>query len=224
MKDSVLGADQLFGARRSVRAFLPEQVPPSLLEQIFQAALTAPSNCNTQPWQVYVASGNAVETLRARLPEHYTRGELSMDFPYDGGYQGVYKERQYAAAHALYDAMGIARDDKAERQASLLRNFSFFGAPHVAFVFLPEPFGLREAADVGMFAQNLMLSMTAHGIASCPQTALSFFADPVREVLNVESSNKLLMGISFGYEDTSAPVNQCKPGRGALSEFVHFVE
>jgi len=39
--------------------------------------------------------------------------------------------------------------------------------------------------DCGMFAQNLMLLLTAEGLASCPQAALSFHPHIVREVLGV---------------------------------------
>ena len=149
-------------------------------------------------------------------------GEMSVDFPYDGVYEGVYKERQYGAANALYAAMDIARGEKDKRQAAFMRNFSFFDAPHVAFLFLPEPFGLREACDLGMFAQTLMLALTAEGIGSCPQTALSFQADYVRDYLGVSASNKLVCGISFGYAETDAAVNTCTTDRAALADAVTF--
>jgi nitroreductase len=145
-----------------------------------------------------------------------------MDFPYDGQYQGVYKERQYQAATDLYSAMGIAREDKAGRNEQFMQNFRFFGAPHVAFIFLPEPFGLREAADCGMYAQSLMLALTAEGLASCPQTALSFNADLVREVLGIGAENKLLFGISFGEEDTDAAVNNCRTQRDTSDNCLRF--
>jgi nitroreductase len=209
-------------SRRSLRAFLPEPVDTELLSRVFDAAQRAPSNCNTQPWQVHVASGEVIETLRREMPTRFMAGEFSMDFPYDGQYDGVYKVRQHGAAQALYDAVGVARDDKAGRHEQFMRNFSFFDAPHVAFLFLPEPFGLREAADLGMYAQTLMLSMTAHGLGSCPQTALSFQADYVREALGVDDGNKLLFGISFGYPDTSAPANQCVTDRADLADTVTF--
>ena len=138
-------------ARRSLRAFKPEAVPADVLEAVFSIAQRAPSNCNTQPWIVHVASGDKVEALRTAMPKGFMAGELSMDFPYDGTYDGVYKERQYGSAQALYDSVGIAREDKAARQQQFMRNFTFFDAPHVAFLFLPEPFGLREAADLGMY-------------------------------------------------------------------------
>ncbi|MBA6411953.1 nitroreductase [Parahaliea sp. F7430] len=210
--------------RYACRAFLPKRVPQATLEAIFKDAACAPSNCNTQPWLVHVASGAVLEELRKELPARFMAGEFSMDFPYDGSYEGVYKTRQHAAAKALYDALGIAREDKAARHQAFMQNFSFFDAPHVAFLFLPEPFGLREAADLGMFAQTLMLSMTAHGLASCPQTALSFLADPLRQQLGVEANNKLLFGISFGYPDPDAAANRCRTDRAALEDFVTFHE
>ncbi len=213
---------QVLQRRRSVRAFRPEPVAEAQLQRIFSQAQAAPSNCNTQPWLCAVASGEPLETLRKGIPEAFAAGQWSMDFPYDGQYEGVYKERQYKAAADLYSAMGIGREDKAGRNAQFMRNFEFFGAPHVAFIFLPEPFGLREAADCGMYAQTLMLALAAEGLASCPQTALSFNADLVREVLGIEADNKLLFGISFGREDTEASVNQCRTERAEAGECVRF--
>lgn len=208
--------------RRSLRAFLPEPVAPDKLEAIFSTALRAPSNCNTQPWIIHVVSGDKLESLRQKIPGDFMAGKFSMDFPYDGTYNGVYKERQYGAAQSLYDSVNITREDKAARNEVFMRNFTFFGAPHVAFLFLPEPFGLREATDLGMFAQTLMLTLTSHGLGSCPQTALGFQSDLVREELSIEPSNKLLFGMSFGYPDTEAPINACVTSRAALADVVTF--
>ena len=213
---------QVVEERRSLRAFKAEPVSEQLLKEVFQVAQRAPSNCNTQPWLVHVASGASIEKLRAEMSERFMAGEMSLDFPYDGSYDGVYKERQHGSAQALYDSVGIERSDKASRHVQFMRNFTFFDAPHVAFFFLPEPFGLREAADLGMFAQTLLLAMTAHGVACCPQTALSFNADLVRRELGVEADWRLLFGISFGYEDESAAANRCRVGRAALAEVVRF--
>ncbi|MEP4147765.1 MAG: nitroreductase [Halioglobus sp.] len=215
---------QVVEERRSLRAFKAEPVSEQLLKEVFQVAQRAPSNCNTQPWLVHVASGASIEKLRAEMSERFMAGEMSLDFPYDGSYDGVYKERQHGSAQALYDSVGIERSDKASRHVQFMRNFTFFDAPHVAFFFLPEPFGLREAADLGMYAQTVMLSLTANGLGSCPQTALSFQADLIRETLGVDASNKLLFGISFGYPDPEAPVNNCVTDRAALADTVTFHE
>ena len=214
--------DEIVFQRRALRAFLPRPVPTDILERIFTVAQRAPSNCNTQPWLTHVASGASLQSLAEELPRRFMAGQITLDFPYDGVYQGVYKERQYGSAQALYDAVRIERSDKARRHEQFMRNFTFFDAPHVAFLFLPEPFGLREAADLGMYAQTLMLAMTAHGLGSCPQTALSFEADIIRERLGVAAVNKLLFGISFGYADPASPVNDCVTDRAALADCVSF--
>jgi nitroreductase len=222
MSDPSAVFDEIVTSRRSLRAFLPQPVPRETLDHIFTVAQRAPSNCNTQPWLTHVASGESIEELRSQMSERFMAGELSMDFPYDGKYEGVYRERQHGSAQALYDAVNIAREDKAGRHVQFMRNFTFFDAPHVAFMFLPEPFGLREAADLGMYAQTLMLSMTAHGLGSCPQTALSFQADFIRDSLRVDSSNKLVFGISFGYPDPDAPANTCVTDRATVADAVVF--
>lgn len=214
--------EKVVTSRRSVRAFLPQSIEQGVLERIFTLANRAPSNCNSQPWITHVASGAAIERLRDKVSTAWSQGQISMDFPYDGIYHGVYKERQYAAAQALYDSMGIKREDKARRNEQFVRNFRFFDAPHVAFLFLPEPFGLREAADVGMYAQTLMLTLTAFGYASCPQTALGFFSDLAREEFGLEKNNKLLFGISFGIEDAADPSNGCRTVRAALGDNTVF--
>lgn len=214
--------ETLLNNRRSVRGFLPTPVPQEQLRKIFALANRAPSNCNTQPWVTHVVSGEKLEILRNLLPQNTMMGKMTPDFPYSGKYDGVYKERQYDAAAQMYSALDIPREEKHKRMEVFLRNYRFFGAPHAAFLFLPEPFGLREAADVGMYAQSLMLALTAHGLASCPQTALGFHAEAVREVLGVESNDKLLFGLSFGYEDTQDPINNARVGRASLEETTVF--
>jgi nitroreductase len=209
--------------RRSVRGFLPDPVPEAMLREVFELAQRAPSNCNTQPWLVEVVSGAKLAQLKQRLlAAAMNPAEYRPDFPYEGRYEGAYKTRQFDAAARLYGAMGIAREDKAGRAASFMRNFAAFDAPHVAFIYLPEGFGLREAADCGMYAQTLMLALTAHGLASCPQTALSFQPHILRELLDVPAGRQLLLGISFGYEDAAVAANQCRVGRAALEDSVRF--
>jgi nitroreductase len=220
--DMAMAFDQLTRNRRSIRGFLPDGVEQATLDQIFESAACAPSNCNTQPWQVYVASGELRDRLSELLLASIGEGEISLDFPYDAKYSDIYRQRQLDVGLMLYKALGITREDKEGKRQAFLRNLEFFGAAHVAFIFMPEWCGIREAADVGMYAQNLMLAMQAHGVASCPQTILSYNANLVREQFDIDTSFKLLFGISFGYEDKSLPENQIVPDRASLAESVHF--
>lgn len=218
------GFIDLIKSRRSTRGYLPQPAGQSLLDSIFTTAQTAPSSCNSQPWKVGVVSGEARDRLQEKLETAVMTGDFQMDFAFDGTYHGVYKERQHDAAAQLYTAMGIERTDKDKRNAAFMRNFAFFDAPHVAFMFLPEEFGIREAADLGMYAQNLMLSIRAHGLASCPMTALSFNAPAVREELGLDDSHKLMFGIVFGYEDEEHDANKTRIGRADLADTITFAE
>jgi len=213
---------QIAGARRSIRGFLPQAVDQALLERVFETAASAPSNCNTQPWQCHVVSGEMRDRLSRIFMETIAEGKHSLDFPYEAKYDGVYRERQVDVAVLLYRALGIARDDRDGRRRAFLRNLEFFDAPHVVFLFMPDWCDIREACDVGMYAQNLMLSMRAHGLASCPQTILGYDADTVRRELEIAPSMKLLFGISFGYENPDLAENRIVPARAPLEDLVQF--
>lgn len=214
--------EQVVRDRRSIRGFTAERIPEDVLRRVFTLAQRAPSNCNTQPWKVAVVSGERCHALADRISAAMANGDVAMDFPYEGIYHGVYRERQHRAAADLYTAMGIDRDDKAGRSAAFMRNFRFFDAPHVAFFFLQCDFGIREAADMGMYAQTLMLALTAHGLGSCPQTALSFHAHLVRAELGLGDEYRLLFGLSFGYPDCSHEANAVRIARASLEECVEF--
>ncbi|MDF0520207.1 hypothetical protein P0R31_23485 [Bradyrhizobium yuanmingense] len=86
---------------------------------------------------------------------------IKPDWPADGKFTGVYRERQVGAAQALYGAMGVARSDAIGRKLAYVRNHAFFDAPHAVFIFMPELFDTREAAVIGMYAQTLMLAFVA---------------------------------------------------------------
>ncbi|CAM05673.1 hypothetical protein A8924_6853 [Saccharopolyspora erythraea NRRL 2338] len=215
-------ADQLIRNRRAVRAFRPDPVPDETLRAVFSLAGAAPSNSNTQPWQVEVVSGAARDRLAETLLAAHARGAVSTDFPYrDDLYSGTYAQRRREAGAAMYAALGIGRDDHEARAAYDAESLRFYGAPHVAFLFLPPNAEARMAADLGMYGQTLLLALAAHGIASCPQGLLSFYADTVREALGVRD-RKLLFGVSFGYADPSAPVNDITVPRAELAETTRF--
>jgi len=209
--------------RHSVRGFLPQQVPQDTLNKVFELAQWSPSGTNIQPWQVYVASGSVRDSLRQGFIERIKAREPSRADHKDKGKLGtLYRERRRECARALYRAMGIAWEDKPGRAAVAFRNFEMFDAPHVAFLCMDEVFGGQSAADVGMYAQTLMLAMEAHGLGSCAQGTMAHYPDFVRETFGIPPEVKILFGISFGYEDTSNPANSARTSRAPLSESVTF--
>ncbi|MCB1394694.1 MAG: nitroreductase [Rhodobacter sp.] len=212
--------DTLVRARRSVRGYRPDPVASEVIDAALATALWAPSNCNIQPWHVHIVSGDALRVLGAAMTEAAHSGQPHPDIPMDTAYRGVFRDRQIGSAKALYGAMGIARDDRAGRSAAFLRNLDAFGAPHAAFVFLPEGFGTREAADLGGFVQTFLLALTAQGLGSVAQGALSLYPDIVRAHLGLGAGEQLIVGIAFGHEDPSHPANAARTGRAALTDIV----
>jgi len=212
--------DAVLRARRSVRGYRPEPVPDAVQAEIFALAAWAPSNCNVQPWLVRVISAGALRALGVAMIQAAQAGGPRPDVPMDTGYKGVFRSRQLGSAVALYSAMGIARDDQAGRRRAFLRNLDAFGAPHAAFVFLPEGFGLREASDLGGYAQTLMLAMASRGVASCAQGALSLYPDLVRQAAGLAPGPQLIMGIAFGSEDPDHPANGARTDRAGLTDIV----
>ena len=212
-------------ARRSVRGFLPQAIPPQTLEAIFSLAQAAPSNCNVQPWRVYVASGDKCVALRDSFMAQAAAGTApAPDFGDLPVFEGEHRSRQVACAAALYGAMGIERDDKFGRLGALLRNFELFDAPHVAFIGMPRSYGVANALDVGIYLQTLLLAMTHYGVASCAQLSLSYYPDLVRDAFGIAPDMGILVGISFGYEDTTVAANNTRCGREELGQLVTFAE
>jgi nitroreductase len=220
---NAMSFDESIRSRRSVRGFLSNEVPDSTLKDVFQLAQLTPSNCNVQPWLPHVVSGQTMSRLREALIKAASNGiPPDSDWPSDGKFTGIYRQRQVDAAVKLYDAMGIERTNLVGRQAAYIRNQAFFDAPHAVFIFLEQPFDTREAADIGMYAQSLMLAMTSRGIASCAQGALGLYPNIIREHLDLSSDHRLLFGISFGYEDPKVAANLARVGRADLSQVVQF--
>ena len=63
--------DLVIRARRSVRAFQPKPVPRHQLMEILETARAAPSNFNSQPWRVYLLTGEAKRALGEALLKAY---------------------------------------------------------------------------------------------------------------------------------------------------------
>ncbi len=217
------GYEKVVTERRSVRGFLKKPVPQDVLARIFQVAQRSPSNCNVQPWLVYVASGECRDRLRADLAKQLESGvKAAPEYEEEKRFEGEYRKRQVGCAVALYKSMSIGRDDREGRLRASLRNYEFFDAPHVAFIGMPKEYGPILLLDVGMYAQTLMLAMTAHGLGSCPQASLCDYPDVVRREFNMGDDIAIVMGLSFGYEDVSVPANSARTTREDLATSVSF--
>lgn len=218
-----MSLDDAVMARRSVRGFLSKPVPEATIHEILELAQRAPSNCNIQPWRVYVASGAARDRLREGMMGAIRKGQPpASEYDYPAKFDDPYRRHQVECAVAMYGEMGIGRDDKAGRFRALLRNFELFDAPHVLFLGMHESFREPVALDVGIYLQTLMLAMTSRGVACCAQGAMRTYPDVIRAEFGVGPEIRILVGLSFGYEDPAVPANNTRTTRAPLSESVQF--
>jgi len=208
----------LLEQRYSCRAFRPDPVPDAVLEQIVTAAGRAPSWCNAQPWQVTLTKGTETARFREVLQNAVTSGQARPDLPWPTGYSGAHAARRRACGYQLYEAMGIAREDRAARTAQSLRNFAFFDAPHVAIIHSGAELGPYGAMDCGGFVTAFMLAATALGVGTIAQASVAAYAPEIRAHFDLADDRLILCAISLGYEDTDAPANGFRTARAPLTD------
>lgn len=211
---------RLLEARYSCRAFLPDPLPDDTIARIVAAAGRAPSWCNAQPWQVTVTRGAGTDRFRDMLSRAVAAGPPSPDLPWPESYPGAYGERRRVCGYQLYDAVGIAREDRAARQEQSMRNFELFGAPHVAIVHAEAALMPYAALDCGGFVTAFMLAATALGVASIAQASVASYAAAIRAHFGLPESRRILCAIPFGHEDPDHPANRFRTDRAPLDEIL----
>lgn len=211
--------------RRSVRSYSDTPVSKELMHSIFSAAQQAPSNCNTQPWHVVVVSGEVRDAIATKMTEDASSGaQPNYVFkPGDQNLKDEYRQRQVDCAIALYDSVDIKFEERDKRFQLMLKNWQFFGAPHGVFVSMRKDMGEVNAVDMGIYLQTLMLLMTANGVSCCPQAALAAYPDAAYEIAGVPEDHGILFGMSFGYAQNEAPINNYEVGRAELDSSVVFL-
>jgi nitroreductase len=215
---------QLMDQRWSCRAFLDDEVPADVMHEMFSLAQRTASWCNTQPWQAFVTQGRATRRFAESLTTHVLSSEQSPDFEMPAEYRGVYQTRRREAGYALYASLEIQREDRTARETQMLKNFEFFGAPHVAIITSVRDQGVYGAVDCGGYVTNLLHAAHSLGVATVPQAAIAMYSGHVREFFALPEDRLVLCAVSFGYPDLESPVNQFRTTRSPIAEAIHMLE
>jgi nitroreductase len=208
--------------RRSCRAFLPDPVPVELILEILRQAGRTPSGANIQPWQVHLLTGEARERLVRRVHELAPEMPLGEgpDYTLHPELSAAETARHHAVSSTMYASVGIDRDDAAARLGHRLRNWSFFGAPIGLILTIERRMQPGQWADVGMFAQTVMLLAMEHGLETCAQESWALWPGVIREQLGLDAEHIVYAGIAIGYPDLAHPINAARAARADLSEYV----
>lgn len=214
--------DRLVRSRSSCRAFLPLPVPMFVIEKLLETAQAVPSGCNSQPWQVTLLSGEEASNFARALADYAVDGPHNPDFPFPREYRGVYRDRRRRAALELYGHLGVAKGDRDASEVQRLRNFEFFGAPHIAIITTDEALGSYGVLDCGIYVGALLFGAEAVGLDAIAQGAPAEHSDFIRDYLGIDGDRRVLCSVSFGYADQSHPANRTRTDRAAINEAVSW--
>ena len=221
--------DAAITSRHSIRAFLPDPVAREDIERILAVAARAPSGTNTQPWKVYVVTGDSKQRLSAAILQAHNDPQLASQHTEEYAYYprewvSPFIDRRRKVGWDLYALLGLTRDNKAGMSAQHGRNYQFFDAP-VGFIFTIERI-LEQGSwlDYGMFLQNIMVAARGRGLATCPQAAFTQYHRIIEAQLGIPASEMVVCGMALGYADPARIENSLITAREPVSGFTHYFE
>jgi nitroreductase len=218
--------EEVVMGRRSIRGYLPDPVPKSLIKEVLEMTIRAPSSLNTQPWNFYVVSGEPLDRIREGNTERNLAGVPdSREFRGHGAYEGAHRERQIGIAVQLFEAMGIERYDKEARQEWVLRGFRQFDAPVSIVVTYDRSIhgGDIGPFDCGAVSNALVNAAWSRGLG-CVVNSQGIMQSPVvRELAGIPDDQVIMICVAMGFPDDSFPANAVVSQRKSVEDAAVFV-
>ena len=221
----MMSVSEAIKTRISTRDYLDKPVDEKTIREILEIARWAPSGGNLQPWRVYVVMGAArdrlVETVQAAIEKNPFEDESEINI-YPPKLEEPWRTRRYILGEAMYEKLGIPREDKAARLMQFAKNYRFFDAPVGLFFSLNRRFDKGQWAHLGMLMQSIALVAEEMGLATCMQESWTARAKTVSRFLDIPETEQLYCGMALGYRDPDAPVNALRSERVPVDEFAAF--
>lgn len=211
--------------RRSIRKFTDQPVEREVLVRVLEKAQRAPSGGNTQPWNAVVLTGAPMQALFVKVAEQFPKGREAHRpeyHIYPPELDGLYEERRFGVGEALYESLGIGREEKAKRLMWFAENFRAFGAPVLMLVHTPRYMGPPQWSDIGMWLQTIGLLLREEGLDCCFQEAWAVYSPQVRECVEIPDDHIFFCGVAIGYRDEEAPVNNFAVPRAPIGESIRW--
>ena len=229
----------LYG-RNSTRSFSSKEVSNDTITALLENALQSPSGGNMQPyknsdchWRLKSCHISRLTDEQCSRTKNYCEGSIAekakvlwqgnvipnSDYNLLVRYPKHLLKRKQDTGFGLYGHLGIERNDYAQREKQMTRNYDFFGAPAALFVFVNKKLGAYGTLDAGIFLQSLMLSAHEEGLGTCAQASVAAWSTPVRSRFAIPSGYKLLCGMSLGYPD-DGHVNEFRPTRANVQGLI----
>ena len=209
-------------SRSSIRSFLKKPVSDELLKVLLEKSSRAASGGNLQPWKIFVINNHSMKKF-TEFQARWDQPEVPGYDIYPSSLKEPYRTSRYQLGEAMYELLGIPREDKDARLQQVMRNFEFFGAPAALFCFVDKRMGPPQWSDLGMFLQTFMLLAQEAGIDTCAQEAWAMKNDSVSKFVGADESDLLFCGLAMGYKDKNAAINKLSSERRPIDQWAKFL-
>jgi len=213
---------EIMKQRKSVRKYLDKIVPRADVEDLIMCAGFAPSAINLQPWEYVVTYGEEKDRLIRRLKKVHAMKNVSCGPGTSTPLPEKIADRSRRALKVMEPQ--ITKLDVPFNQFIEEGSCSFYGAPVVIIVLMDKVFPKLRYLDVGLSVSYLLLAAEAKGLSTCPIGLITEYGDDIKDVLNIPEEKEVLLAISLGYEDETAPENDFKTDREPLNEILTWYE
>ena len=216
--------ENVIRGRRSVRAYAGEVVPAELIREILDAARWAPSWRNTQAWNVWVLTGDALQRYKDEFRAAVERDDpAALDLPSTAEWPQACSAR-IAGTMKSRAATLEAAGEPSDPAAALARMADLFGAPCLLVFGFDDCLAEAYASfDTGAFVQNVCLAAHDHGLGTCIVATVIRYPDLLRRLLPDADGMRFVVSVTLGHPVADAPANTFARSRADLDELVTWV-
>ena len=213
---------EIMKQRKSIRKYLDNPVPRADIEDLIRYAGSAPSAINLQPWEYVVTYGEEKDRLIRRLKKVHAMKNVSCGPGTSTPLPDKIADRSRRALKVMEPQ--IAKLDVPFNKFIEEGSCSFYGAPVAIIVLMDKIFPKLRYLDVGLSVSYLLLAAESKGLSTCPIGLITEYGADIKDVLNISEEKEVLLAISLGYEDKTAPENDFKTDREPLKEILTWYE
>ena len=207
---------ELMKERHSCRKFQSKKIPEEVLKDIISISLMSPSWCNSQPWTIYVATGNTLEEIRKEwISKNKEKVKGYADI--NPGHRTDFSERSQSTM-AKFFKIGDNLQNKKELEES---NADFFNAQAMVYLTLNKGHIPYSVLDLGGIEMSIMLAAKDHGVDSIPAYTTIMYPDVLRKYLKISEKEDIVIGVALGYEE-KCQLNDLRSEKLTLEEACHF--
>lgn len=209
---------EVVAKRVSIRSFSDKPVPKDILTDIVKEAQRTPSWVNSQPWKVYIATG---ETLKRIERQHLLLDRMGSMEPAEWPVMSRLNWHPRTQEN-MQDWLVDVTSAEGGQDFGALQPLQF-KAPVYVYLTIPKQAPIYAAYDLGAFSQTLMLAAQNKGVDSLAAYELIRFPSSVKTEMGIPDDEVLAMGVALGYRDKHA-LNQFVSSRVPVENILEIKE